>query len=270
MNACTDHQQLIALVASGAAEEGDRLRLEAHMDTCDACRTEWEGLTSLLSRTQHREDPGDAFWASYEARLMDRMSAEEEAARPALRLAIPRNRVPAGAWQMAAAIALVAIGVFLGRSSLFDTTDAPAVSAPSTELVELDERAWTYLDRSRTLLLGVANFNTGEDDPADLQLARRQSIAAELVREAPELQQALSASDRQRLSALIADLELILLQLAHLDEEIDLPQLEMVQQGVNQKAILFKIDVEAMSRRDPQTESNTGNDASPDAIRSAI
>lgn len=171
---------------------------------------------------------------------------------------------------MAAAIALVAVGVFLGRSSLFDASDAPVASGPSTELVELDERAWTYLDRSRTLLLGVANFNAGEDDPADLQLARRQSIAAELVREAPELQQALSASDRQRLSALIADLELVLLQLAHLDEEIDLPQLEMVQQGVDQKAILFKIDVEAMNRRDPPTQPNSGDDASPDAIRSAI
>lgn len=242
MSSCTEYTSLITLVASGAAGQEETDRLSAHAAVCPACRQEWDALSTIVSATARRDDPGEAYWSSYQARLEARMQAP---VRPVLVRLQP-------ALQWAAAIALITLGVLLGRSSLFEEPAAAVVTpGASPQLTALDERTFEFLERSRTVLLAVANFSPGEDQPEDLDLDRRRAIAGQLVSESAELQNQLTSAEQQRLSQLIADLEIILLQLANLDAEVDIPQLEMLQYGVNQKAILFKIDVESMGRPTP-------------------
>lgn len=247
MSSCTEYQSLITLVASGAAGQDETDRLSAHAAVCPACQREWDALKSIVSATARRDDPGEAYWSSYQARLETRM---QKPTRPVLIRLQP-------ALQWAAALALITLGVLLGRSSLFGepatTVDPPGASS---QLAALDEHTYRFLERSRTVLLAVANFTPGEDQPEDLDLDRRRAIAGQLVSESADLQTRLTSADQQRLSQLIADLEIILLQLANLDAEVDIPQLEMLQHGVNQKAILFKIDVESMGRPTPGSPSS--------------
>jgi hypothetical protein len=47
---------------------------------------------------------------------------------------------------------------------------------------------------------------------------------------------------------LITDLELILLQIANLESEYNIPEIEMVKSGVDRRGILLKINIEEMRR----------------------
>jgi len=272
--ACTSQQDLITDVVSGAAGEEDRLRLEAHLTSCEECRAAFDDAMALIAMTRiSRPDPGADFWEGYEDRLVQRMSTPAESDEASHRRgAVIHRLVVRRALQVAAALVLITSGFLVGRASLNTSSDIPKDGPSRVVNAELQDRAFAYLDRSRTVLLGVVNFDAAQDDPALLNIDRRRVIASELVGQADNLKSELSAADEQRLSALISDLEVILLQLANIESTVDIPQIEMVRDGVDRKAILFKIDVEAMNRDDnsPSNSSRRIDDTAPAAIHSAI
>ncbi len=272
MKVCNNYQSLIIDVASGAAGEGDRLCLEEHIVTCESCAAEFARTNSIVSiACMQPKDPGDAYWDGYYGRLAERMESEasrgtssemlpERTSGGALRLGLqslteflfPRQR---WALQLAVAVLLVATGVLFGRSVFAPSSDSTVLAnndadAGLLQQAALEVRAHKYLDRSKTLLLGLVNFNVGEDDPGTLNFERRQAMAGELVLEASFLQDQLSPTDQRRLRELIADLEVILLQIANIESAYDVPEIEIVQSGVDRKAILFKIEIEEMRRFD--------------------
>lgn len=274
-SACASQQDLITDVVSGAAGEGDRLRLEAHLASCDDCQAAFDNAVAVVAMTKiSRPDPGEDFWEGYGDRLSQRMADTSVKARPGPRPVL-HHLVIRRALQVAAALVLITSGFLVGRSSLNSTSENLGDDTPRVVNAELQNKAFAYLDRSRTVLLGVVNFDASQDDPAALNIDRRRVIANELVGQADNLKTELSAADEQRLSALISDLEVILLQLANIESSVDIPQIEMVRDGVDRKAILFKIDVEAMNR-DDISSSNTSRTTDPSAsaatgtIRSAI
>lgn len=132
----------------------------------------------------------------------------------------------------------------------------PAAQPDLYRTAALDERTLEYIDRSKVLLLGLVNFDPAVDDPAGLDLTRQQALARNLVDEAGALKEDLAAADRQRLRGLIADLEVILLQIANLEAQHDLPAIEMVKSGVDRRAILLKINVEEMRLSAPSERDN--------------
>ncbi len=69
-----------------------------------------------------------------------------------------------------------------------------------------------------------------------------------LAAEAPALRSALDAGGEKRLRALVADLEIILMQIANLEAGQDLEGVELVKQGVERKGIFLKIDLDRMGR----------------------
>ncbi len=275
---CKNYISLITEVASGAAGEGDRLHLEEHTSTCDSCATEYVRLTSLLATARlEQADPDDAYWQSYYARVMERIDgklshAQNSEMQPAgttggeLRQRLDRLTdllVPRHRWAMhwAMAVLLVVTGVLLGRTFL-SPAENDRILAENERLgadiqqAALEMRAHAYLDRSKTLLLALVNFDVEEDDPSTLNFDRRQAMAGDLVREASFLQERLSPAEHQRLRRLVADLEVILIQIANIESAYDVPEIEIIQSGVNRKAILFKIEVEEM-RRDQVAMSAT-------------
>jgi hypothetical protein len=264
MDACSEYISLIVEVASGAAGKGDRLRLEDHLESCAACSLELERLSGLLGLTRQPEtDPGDAYWDAYYGRLVERMDGAGVSspglnvrAGALLQQLSASLRAPRWALQLAVAVLLVVSGIVIGRTVLEPRPEGPALAVvpdpgSANGLVQrtaLEQRAHAYLDRSKTLLLGLVNFDVDLDDPRTLNVDRRRQMAGDLVSEATVLQDELAAADQQRLRQLISDLEIILMQIANIESVHDVPEIEMVQDGVNRKAILFKIEVEEMRR----------------------
>jgi hypothetical protein len=64
-----------------------------------------------------------------------------------------------------------------------------------------------------------------------------------LVREANYLKNELAESDQERLESLIANLEIILLQIANLESENDLVGIELVKDGIDRQGILMEINL---------------------------
>jgi len=265
MNVCKEYDSLIIDVASGATGEGDRSRLEEHLVTCDACSAAFKNLTRTVELSSLKNDPGEVFWDGYYGRLAERMEIEDNSSASRFQpLTLVKSSLlstlPKWSLQVAAAMVLIVSGIVIGRSTQTNGVLAEQTASSDVQHAELQNRAYSYLDRSKTLLLGVVNFDVDQDDPGTLNIERRRTMAGSLIQEASLLRSELTAADERRLSELISDLEIILLQIANIESNYDIPEIEMVQNGVDRKSIMFKIDVESMSRFD-------SSNSSPDELR---
>ena len=75
--------------------------------------------------------------------------------------------------------------------------------------------------------------------------------------EADVLKNDLTDSQQHRLQKLVADIEMILLQIANLEETQDLPAVEMIRSSVDRKGIMLKINLEKMKTQHPYPDFQT-------------
>lgn len=246
--------------------------LQAHMAGCEGCAEAFQQMQQTLAVTAQVHEPelSDAYWDSYYARLQARISEDVAPASTGtvwqnVKVWLHQNFMPRLALvQWGAALALVLLGIWIGRQWTPVPVEAPAgqqtaetSSQPGDNPVltpaALNQKTQQYLDRSKVLLLGLVNFDVNQDDPAYINIAQQQQVAGELVEEAGLLKQELAENREQQLSALVEDLEMILMQIANLEMQQDLPSIELIQRGVDQNAILLKINLEKMKLADKDT-----------------
>jgi hypothetical protein len=122
----------------------------------------------------------------------------------------------------------------------------PSAAGPGAAITAADElsgRASRYLARSKVIFLAIANFDPGTKDIAGLNLPVQKAMSRDLAKEAAGLKDDLRAAGNRRLGRLVGELETILIQIANLKSETDLPGVEIVKAGVGLKDILFKISL---------------------------
>jgi hypothetical protein len=133
--------------------------------------------------------------------------------------------------------------------------DKSLPAAPSALHDALDERVDRYLQRSKLVLLGVVNLDPNHRDVSSFDLTPERTLSRELVQETYSLKQELAASRQKRMLELLSDLEVILLQISHLQDGHNALGIELAKTGIRHKALVFKINLEEMSRSRP---SNSG------------
>lgn len=259
MSDCKECRDRMIEALYGELGPADRDRFERHRAACPECAAEMAALTGTLRLMDKRErpDPGPAFWEGYWDRLSRRMlwEATEEGRSPSLagRLGRLFSRLPRWSYQAAGAAALLLIGIFVGSRLIGPpvrpgtTAAAPATTAtaaPSGAVVQ----AGQFMERSKVLLLGLVNFDPSVEDAYALDMGRRRTMSRELAAEAPALRRALTAGGEKRLRDLVADLEIIMMQIANLGAGQDVEGLEIVKQGVDQRGIFLRIDLDRMGR----------------------
>jgi hypothetical protein len=213
-----------------------------HLASCPACAAEYEKMRSVLDlmKTRKTEDPGSEFWDGYYARLELRKRKMAQ---------VPKKQSfmirPAFVYQLAAALILVGFGVIIGKFYLGQNAGTIAktniVSGPP-QTAEI-RRAHDFLDRSQVLLLGIVNGS-----PEDL--VHEKQTSHELIHEASLVKTDLKDPKDRRLKELVSELEIILLQIANLEEQNNLQAVEMVRSGVDRKGVLLKINLEQMRLSD--------------------
>lgn len=266
---CNKYRALIDQLALGDLEKDSEAQVATHVDECASCtdylRETRESIALVTAVSVPQRD--DAYWDSFYDRIVDRIN-EEDAAPVARRKAgidwervrdiiLPRQP----AMQLAYGVALLVIGLFLGRA-IFQTdandlipevAQSPQISpeatspgdTPAVELASLDARSDRFLDRSKVLLLGIVNMDT-DDGSGGYNMDKSRLVARQLVKESVPLRRELEVADQRRLMKLMDDLEVILLQIANLEESADIPAIEMVKDGVDQRGVLLKINVTEM------------------------
>ena len=281
--ACKKCEDLLVEALYGELEATDRSWFEAHIETCTSCATTFAEMTGVSKVMTQRvlPEPEPAYWDGYWAQLEARMEAEglEPIAveptpqRKALwrqnaqgmggrisqvvrKMFMPPQSVPTWAFQTVAAVLLVALGMVLGR--LYWTPPTPEVPIAnettqpllSAQQVALQNSTWEYVERSELLILGLINFDPETDSQAGFRVERNQQISEELIQQASVLKPALDDAKQRRLGELVADLEVILMQIANLETTYDVPEIDMIKSGVDRRGILLKIDVEEMRLMD--------------------
>lgn len=251
----------------------DRRFVDVHLAHCQSCRAELESLRSLLKKAPRpSRAPSDevpvGYWNAFAQRVEERIKTQEraghsESPRSVLerleQFVVLRPRL-ALAYGGATIVVLASLLVWRWaerdpRSSL-EFADESA----SLQHISLDERTRTYLDRSKILLLGIVNLEAEPDLPQAVDLNRYRAVSHQLVQEARDLRVELDDPQHLRLRQLISDLEIILLQIANLESQEDLPAIELVKNGVDRKGIFLKINLEKMRMVEQanSTETNQG------------
>lgn len=259
MNPCRDYEPLFVESFYNEINAEDQRRLEEHLKECESCAAEYSGMKATLNTIGQRrkKEVPEGFWENYLPNLENRMQRENSEKPVSKVISWHQNLNTKYAWavRLAAAIAFVSIGIFIGK--YFQNEPAPITSIPKTQDVEIvpataaaDERAMRYLKRSQVLLLGLVNYEPDQNQAYVPNLDRKKEISRELIQEAGLIKQDLNTPEQRRLKALVSDLEVILVQIANLEEKNDLPQIELVKNGVDRKGILLKINLEEMRRND--------------------
>lgn len=257
-----EHLMVDALFGDLAAEKEDQLT--SHLNECAACSQLFTEMKGTLDVTKKVPDvlPPESYWAGFQQRLNDRIAVEQQQKQTdnlkewgmALRrLFIPENSARfALPYQMGLAVVLVVIGVLIGRFGFNGSSTAPSltsnVDSTAIKAMQVAEQTESYLNRSSILLLGLVNHDTESEGLAIPNFARKREAASTLVHDAAVLKASLKRSEEAQLYMLIEELEKVLLQIANLEMQQDVPGIEMIQEGIEGRALLLKINLETMKR----------------------
>ncbi len=261
MNACKKFRQHCTEALYEKLDSKDSKRFNEHKSTCTECNSLFVEMKSTLNLMDNveRPEPKPEFWQNYWRNLEDRL----EDARPArtiipgwkLRISQLFESRPRLAIQLAGGFALLLIGILIGKNIF--TTDIPQGTLSLSELNEyktvvakaaINQRADRFLQRSKLLLLGLVNLDDSSEEPLAINFAHQRQISQQLIEETSVLKDDLGQSDQIRLRELISDLELVLLQIANLEVDKDLPAIELVKSTASSRSILLRINLEEMRK----------------------
>ncbi len=251
MYTCKDIQSMIPGSLGPECDEELRRIVGEHIASCPGCAREYEESRSVVEILGTRERPelSDAFWMRWNDRL-ERGLDEIDRERSVKITAVPHSwfgpRIRLfGTVSAAAALLLIgiAIGRFLPGSSGRDRVAAVVPTAPVSTVTS---DAMKFLDRSKLVLLGMDVADTAADADFTPEYRRLREISRELLRESPVLQERLGDANQVRLAALLSELDIILIQIANIDERHETQDLELIRAGMERKDLLFKIGLETI------------------------
>ena len=266
MNHCQDIHEMMVEALYDDLDGERRAEFDAHLQTCPDCARLYQEMVETLRLMSAREtaEPDEAFWIGYSERLAERLESQQRRHQATLRT---RRHTwhPHPALRVGAIAALLLVGIFLGKWIWTDerpsdhgsevTVSTPDRADAANSLV--NDRVQSYLQKSQVLLLALANFDPQTDDAVTLNLPSQKRISESLVREAAFLKTALADPAEMRLRELVSDLEIILLQIANLEDKHDLEAVQMVQRGVDKQGVLFRIDLSKINKERPGASSST-------------
>ena len=217
-------------------EGGDTLDAERHLDECDECRALYGSLQRLLNVVSSIPSPergpeyGAQVWQRIEKKLPARRAWWRwNGGAPALRYAM------AGGAMVALLTAAFVAGRFYPRRPAVQQIVGDAQTSERVLRVAVGD----YLDRSQMVLIELANANA----EGSLDIAPEQERAQELISETRLYRQTAAATGDTPITAILDELERLLLDIAHGPSKLSPAELEKLRERLTAESILFKIRV---------------------------
>jgi hypothetical protein len=249
MNNCQRFEEQFVDALYGELKAEPKQDFDSHLKECAQCRALYQTMQKTLNVMDERVRPdlSPDYWQQYDASLQKRIVETKSKEKGKV---LFFSIIPGWALKAAAAFILVAVGILIGR---YYMTPAPqqvvhkeVIRRVPVQRASLDPETKRFLERSEILLVGIVNLEPDENSTYSRDLSTQKQMSRELILQAPVIKANLKGPERRRLTQLVSDLELILLQIANLEAESDVPEIELVKSGVDHKGVLFKINVEQM------------------------
>jgi len=266
------HRDVRNILYEFARDELDvapKKQVEQHLAGCDRCFAELQVLKEgmRLVRQQRRkpsQEQSETYWRNF-AIQVERRIQTSGARRPR------RYRF----WQeaewlflirrpytiaLATSLAIVIMAALLWYGRVFPTLMESGIEPAGVPVQAVNQELSDYFRKSKILLVGISNISVPEGQRVDISVEREAARA--LIVQARYLDQ---QQIDERAQYLVRALEKILIELANLENEADLPDVEIVRAGIYQENMLFKIRMaEATYRNSPgngftQTVNNGSN-----------
>ena len=223
----------------------ERKQVEDHLARCSLCRDEMNHLENVITALPVSVHPGDElpaeYWKNFFPAVERRLQLEERRKRfqPfSIELAI--HMLTFGRRYIAvlgSALACVIFSIVVWKSTPTPPSEeeqSPIVESP-VQAEPASYRMHDYFQKSKILLVGLANMRT--DESQDIDLSAEQKTSRELIYEARYLRHQPLDS---RSAKLIDDLQKIHIELANMKEHDDAPNIEILRTGIHRKNLLFK------------------------------
>lgn len=232
----------------GELPDDEKKTVEAHLTACAECAEEAGELRSTMdamasavpSPSEHRTDE---YWQGFAAAVERRVMAERPPAhrrRQSVLELIETLWIYKHPRLTSAGVAFVALIVALVIWK-WPAPERPSVASDRRTTQQQvfpvsSQRVEEYFRKSKVLLIGLSNMSAEEAGPVDLSTEKR--VSRELVHEARYLR---TQPLDDRSARLIDDLQRILIELANMHEQGDLPNMEIIRGGIHKENLLFKI-----------------------------
>lgn len=137
-HACKSYEEDLVLYYYGESGEADRLHIEQHLGLCSSCQSFLDDLRRLLPQMAQTETRPQAFWDNYYRETIAKLAEQQE------RKHWWRDLLsPVKMWAVPAfgtvAIAILAIGLVIGKGKLGFVTDNAPANIPQEILVDADQ-----------------------------------------------------------------------------------------------------------------------------------
>ncbi|MBN2135662.1 MAG: zf-HC2 domain-containing protein [Acidobacteria bacterium] len=268
MDSCRKTQKKLISIVWNELDGRERADLLEHIKGCPECERIYNEMSKTLKKmeTRKRPEPSSAFMEKSWSQLKQEMTEKKGRGRFNIPSLIGNLSLrPVLSPGFAGSILILFIGMFIGWILFSGKPDDNQLQIPTDQNtgiqnITYQERTDRLLERSKTMLLAFVNWDAKTDDTSILDLDRSKKLSANLLTEAVSIRKQLPASERARVNELITDLEYILLQLANIEGENDLENIEIIQTGIDSRGIILKINLEEISRLSQKQEKKKINE----------
>lgn len=182
-------------------------------------------------------DPGQAYWNNYWNNLENRMLEVNQG-------------IQILKWPVLLKVAaILCAGIFIGYlifHPISENKHIAATTSPAAKMVALNKKTANLLEDSKILLLGIVNLDTPPNDSEKVDFSFQKDFSNRLLKQTADLKQQLSKTKNRRVVSLLNELELIFMQIANIENDFDLPAIEIIKKGADNQSLLFKINMERL------------------------
>lgn len=243
---CKKTKKLIILAHYDEISPKEKKALQKHLETCPRCAKEFDRLqkTFQIMDKRERKNPGSEYWETFDQKLNQRLDKESKIKIPSSKAFFPKISVRRLVPQLAAGAALLILGIFLGRYIWFhgtSTIPGKKLSPPPLFDTSSSLNISQSFEKIQMVLMSIMNFNPETEDVYALDLVDQQVLFEQMASFTREIQNSSLASEDNRIYKLASDLEIILRQMANLENPQDSQNIKMIQSALMQKDILFRL-----------------------------
>ncbi len=223
----------------------DKQQFENHLAECKTCEEHLESLaeTSHVMKRQKREKPAKELLRNYHLQLQNEFNLNESWKFQLETILDKFILKPSIAIRLAEAVVLILIGIFIGRTFIWQPNTIPvsngSINLASQPMVE-DLILKNYLQETEMIFLDVANLDPIEDQRLISSLVQSAKYKY-LLQKTLLLRDQAKELENNQLSDVLSQIELILLELCNMETNAYEETLFFIKQQLKDTHLLIEM-----------------------------